>query len=232
MDCRTFHRNLEDYLEDGLDFAGRFGMERHAQQCITCGKEMAGAQRLRQMASEIERVKAPLNFESSLIDAIGKRKLDGRFPGIWRFWTYGLVWPSWGKLALVSSSLVVLGLGIFFALRMEPPGQPTVPSSDADNSYDLNINEVGTTNNVGESVDFSPSKERITADVPKAVEAPQPPRIPEPEFLPDQDATDSEYAEFRVMGSDGRPVTIRLPRKIKMQYGGTSEEYFIRNISH
>ena len=40
MNCRTFQKNLEDYLADGLDFAGRFGMERHARQCISCGKEM------------------------------------------------------------------------------------------------------------------------------------------------------------------------------------------------
>ena len=105
MDCKTFHKNLEDYLEDGLDFAGRFGMERHAQQCIGCGKDMADAQQIRRMVSELERVKAPDSFEASVISEIGKRKWDARSTGIRRFWIYGPEGPQWRKLALASSSL-------------------------------------------------------------------------------------------------------------------------------
>ena len=46
MDCRTFNKKLEDYLEGGLDFPGRFGMERHAGHCFACGKTVADAQKL------------------------------------------------------------------------------------------------------------------------------------------------------------------------------------------
>ena len=78
MDCRKFHGNFEDYLEGGLDFAGRFGMERHAQQCIVCGKKLAAAQRLRAMARELQRVQAPLNFESSVLNEIARIKGHGQ----------------------------------------------------------------------------------------------------------------------------------------------------------
>ncbi len=60
MNCRTFHRTLEDYLEGGLDFSGRFGMERHARQCLSCGKEMSDAQQLRRMVSEFSALRRPL----------------------------------------------------------------------------------------------------------------------------------------------------------------------------
>jgi len=46
MNCRTFHRTLEDYLEGGLDFSGRFGMERHARQCLSCGSRFTTYERL------------------------------------------------------------------------------------------------------------------------------------------------------------------------------------------
>ncbi len=86
MNCRTFHRTLEDYLEGGLDFSGRFGMERHARQCLSCGKEMSDAQRLHQMVSELQRVKAPSDFEASVLREIGMRKAHGRFSGFRSFW--------------------------------------------------------------------------------------------------------------------------------------------------
>ena len=114
MDCRKFHRNLEDYLEDGLDFPGRFGMERHAQQCIHCGRVVSDAQRLRQMAHQLERVKAPADFESRLLEEIGKRKALGRFSGLRRFWLYGFDMPSPRRLVLASSCVAVVAMGIFF----------------------------------------------------------------------------------------------------------------------
>ena len=114
MDCNKFHQNLEDYLEDGLDFPGRFGMERHAQQCIRCGKEMAGAQQLRRMMSEMDRVKAPSNFESSVLNEIGKLKARSRFFNFKRWWFYGFELPSARKLALASSCVAVLAFGIFY----------------------------------------------------------------------------------------------------------------------
>ena len=118
MNCRTFHRTLEDYLEGGLDFSGRFGMERHAQQCISCGKEMSDAQRLRRMVSELQRVKAPANFEASVLREIGMRKAHGRFSGFRSLWIYGFEWPSFRKLALASSCLADFVLWHF--LRFPP----------------------------------------------------------------------------------------------------------------
>ena len=126
MDCRTFHKNLEDYLEGGLDFSGRFGMERHAQQCIGCGETLAGAQRLRQMASGLKRVKAPPDFESSVLNKIAAHKSQGRFSGLRSLWIYGIEWPSWRKLSLASSSLIVLGLVLFYAYHRPAPDQGSV----------------------------------------------------------------------------------------------------------
>jgi hypothetical protein len=235
MDCRTFHRRLEDYLEDSLDFAGRFGMERHAQQCIGCGKELANAQRLRRMVSGLKPVKAPPDFEASVINEIGRRELEARSSGIRRFWIYGLSWPSWRKLALASSSLAILGLGMFFSLRLTTPGNPDSASRLTTEKQEIvPVSRVNAKSNTNESADHSASPVRIKAETSKVVQAPQPAVPPQWEYVPEQEAADAEYVEHMVVGADGRPVTIQLPmpRKIRMQYHQMSEEYFIQNVSH
>ncbi len=128
MNCRTFHRTLEDYLEGGLDFSGRFGMERHARQCLSCGKEISDAQQLRRMVSELQRVKAPSDFETSVLREISMRRAHGRLSGFRNFLMHGLEWPSFRKLALASSCLAILCFGIFYASHRTVFNQaPTSP---------------------------------------------------------------------------------------------------------
>jgi hypothetical protein len=229
MNCRNFHRNLEDYLEGSLDFPGRFGMERHAQQCIGCGKEMAGAQRLHQMASELNRVKAPSNFESSVLEEIGKRKYHRRFFSVQRFWIYGPAWPSWRKMILASSSLAALALGIFLVSRRAIPEQASFPPQIANKPEKL-----------AAAVQIDPVV-NANAYLPKQAAASEAPRVAkkvrgspflEREILQDQEAAETEFVELMMMGQDNRPVPIRLPRKIRMQYSHPSEESYIWNVSH
>jgi hypothetical protein len=233
MDCRTFHKNLEDYLEGGLDFAGRFGMERHAQQCIRCGKELRDAERLSRMVSELKRVRAPLDFESSLIDEIGKRKLKARDGGIGRLRFFAPYQVSWRQLALAASGLAVLGLGIFLSQRQaEPPKAATslpppeiVEKADGADTH---------TDASGEISVLTHPVERADAKTLDAAGIPQQSDIPSLEFVGSGDAPEAEYVEHLIMGEDGRPVKIQLPmpRQIRMQYGQMSEEYFIQNVSH
>ena len=231
MDCRTFHKNLEDYLEDGLDFAGRFGMERHAQQCIGCGKDMADAQRIRRMVSELERVKAPENFEASVINEIAKRKLNARATGIRRFWVYSHEGPLWRKLALASSSLVILAVGVFIFFKPAVPRQdpasplameePEKPYLDVDQSASMSLGV--------------PTADKIpSGKTPEAAQAPQESRIVKPMSIPQWNAAEAEYVEQLIEGVDGRPMTITMPmpRKIYLRYNQMPEEYFIQNISH
>ena len=229
MNCRTFHRNLEDYLEDGLDFSGRFGMERHAQQCIRCGKEMAGALRLRQMASELVRVKAPLNFESSVLHEIGMRKAHGRFSGIRSFWIYGLEWASWRKLALASCSLIFLGFGMFYlSHRTAPDSVPTPPMAVSKPSAAV----METKNNPGAIAAIPARPKPVAIKTPKPAIKANPPESLAQERFAVEDELDAEYIDYMGEGPDNRPMPIRLPKRIRMQHGPASEEYFIRNISH
>jgi hypothetical protein len=237
MNCRTFHRNLEDYLEDGLDFPGRFGMERHSQQCIGCGKVIADAQRLGQMARELKRVKAPSNFEASLLEEIGKRKLNSRFTRFRRLWIYGFEPLSWRKPALASAGLAVLLLGVFYAFnysyfhylpRTSPPLQTSIPQA-APHPIAADRSEIIAKN----SLEKNPENKTVQSKV-RAQKAPAPQLIDiaRQEMIVDQEEAD--YIEYLMMGSDNRPVTVRLPlpKEIRMQYGQPNEEYFIRNVSH
>jgi hypothetical protein len=234
MDCRTFHRKLEDYFEEGLDFSGRFGMERHAQQCISCGKEMRDAQQLRRMVSELQRVKAPANFEASILREIGIRKANGRFSGIRRFWIYGFEWPSWRKMALASSSLVVLGLAIFYASHRAIPDQFSNPARIAGAPAGIALEAKEIKDNPGTTIEASLPKKATAAETPKLAKKIRPPNPAERERLMEQDALDVDYVEYMMPGPDNQlvPVRLPLPKTIPMRYRQTSQEYFIQNVSH
>ncbi|MBN2338169.1 MAG: hypothetical protein JXP48_06475 [Acidobacteria bacterium] len=142
MNCRTFHRNLEDYLEGGLDFPGRFGMERHAGECIRCGKALADARRLGRMAAGLARVRAPEGFEAAVCGKIAARKSRWFLTRLRGIGTYGFGLPSPGTLALAASGVLALGLGAFYAFHPSPgPGSraavtaeqagPEAPGADA-----------------------------------------------------------------------------------------------------
>ena len=98
MDCRNFHENLEDYLDGGLDFADRFRMERHAEQCFACGKELADARTLRLLTVSLAHVKAPADFESRVRREIALRKSQGIFARVRNYLVSGF---EWRRLAFV-----------------------------------------------------------------------------------------------------------------------------------
>jgi anti-sigma factor RsiW len=232
MNCRKFEKSLEDYLEGGLDFAARFRMERHARQCIRCGREMAGAQELKQMAREIGRVRAPSDFEASVMNEIGKRRAREGFALIRRFWVYGVEWPSPRKLALVALSLTMIGIVAFHLIRIAFPGKAPVPALVSNNHSAPRPAEGSAANREAVVPEPAPVAEaaaglthvKKTAD-PQA-RATRRISAPEPEFA------ETEYVEHVLAGPDDLPITVRLPKKIRMHYGQTSEEYFIRNVSH
>ena len=115
MNCRNFHRNLEDYLDGGLDFADRFGLERHAEECFACGKTLADARALRQLAASLARVKAPTDFEARLRREIATRKTQGIFVRIRNYLAFGF---EWRRFASVAAVCAVFMLGIFSARQI------------------------------------------------------------------------------------------------------------------
>jgi hypothetical protein len=243
MNCRTFHRTLEDYLEGGLDFSGRFGMERHARQCLSCGKEMSDAQRLHRMVSELQRVKAPSDFETSVLREIGMRRAHGRRSGLRNFWMHGFEWPSFRKLALASSCLAILCFGIFYASRLtvfnQPSPSPQIAGARAPIAVEAKEAKSGPGTNLATRVQKKPA----AAEALKSAKRVRPPVLLKREPLIDamdaeirdmQEAQDMDYVEYTMPGPDNRPVPVRLPlpKTIPMRYGQMSEEYFIQNVSH
>lgn len=203
MNCRTFQKQLEDYLEDKLDFAGRFGMERHAQQCIHCGEEMAGAQALGRMVRSLDKVKAPPDFEASILNKIAVRKRHRRFSAFRRFLVFGFDMPSWRKYALASSSLALIGLGFLYWSTSEtvPPAQEGTLMSSMENS-------------------------RFNLD--RDLEKDGPPARPPVHIYTDE----SDYGDYMAIGNDNLPMIVPLPNTIRMQADSPSEEYYIMNVSH
>jgi len=112
MDCRNFYKNLEDYLDGGLDFAGRLGMERHAEQCFACGKKLADARGLRRMTASLARVSAPADFEARVGREIALRKSQGIFARVRNYLAFGFEWRRFAFSAAVCAALV---FGIFSA---------------------------------------------------------------------------------------------------------------------
>jgi len=208
-------------------------MERHAQQCIVCGEELAGAQRLRTMVHELNRVKAPANFESSLLSGIGKRKGHGRFSHFKRFWLYGFELWSPRKLAWAGSGLAVLAIGIFYVSpylsRRAVPEVPSAPTLAAQKPAEIERNkkpEPAAKPIATRPVRLSPRTDADMADTIQASSA-------EPEQEVEQETTnDTDYVELQMIGPDKRPVSFRLPGKSRYRDGQTAQEYFIRNVSH
>jgi hypothetical protein len=227
MNCRTFQKNLEDYLENGMDFAGRFGIERHARQCIHCGKELDNAQHLSRMARSLDRVKAPPNFESAVLNAIGERKLRSRFSMFRRFLVFGFDTPSWRTWSLAASGVLAVGLGFFYWQNLETPGQL---QSSARTAVEP-VNRIDM-----ETPDISPvsssANPAIPFDDPVLNTDGRFSRVPMARMFVDYQTSESDYRDYRAVGPDNLPVIIPLPDTIHMKVSSPPEEYYLRNVSH
>ena len=243
MDCRKFQKNLEDYLEGGLDFAGRFGMERHAQQCYPCGRTESDAQKLKRLAHEIKRVSAPPNFEAAVLARIHDRSSRVLWGSLRSRFAYGLEWHSWPSMALAGSGLSLFALAILFSLHhfggTDRPAEIAIqqpPASNLPRSTPSLQKELLTAAASGQS-SSSPVTE-LPVNTSTVSPASTPVRRPRKLYSTDEltvdlsNAGESDYVEYWVPGPDNRPMIMRLPNTIRMQYGQASEEHFIRNVSH
>jgi hypothetical protein len=224
MNCQIFKKRLEDYLENGLDFAGRFALERHAGQCVHCGRRLADARKLGFMARELSRVKAPPGFESNVMNEIAARKLRRGSAGFGLLPGFGFGSPAWRKLVLTASCLIVLGFGFLYIYGPLGMRSPRGGALEAD-------------------------LRAIPADVKTAVgNRPDPSgaispgyRVSIPEILGSEgedglsvrfQANESDYGEYTALGPDNVPMIIPLPNTIRMQVGPPSEQFFLTNVSH
>jgi len=136
MNCRNFCRNLEDYLDGGLDFASRFGMERHAEQCFACGKELADARGLRRLAASLARVKAPAGFEARVSREIALRKSQGIFAHVRNYLAFGFEWRRFAFAAAVCACLI-FGIVSARQIWLQAPAPAVAENSGyADEEFD------------------------------------------------------------------------------------------------
>jgi len=230
MDCRSFQKGLEDYREGTLDFPTRYGMERHAQQCLLCGKDLQDAEALGQASRALHRVSAPPEFETAVLTRIYRQTsrrgwLARRFR-IYNFDRhYSPAMLTGGVLCLV-----LVGFGVLFSIYRSSPAtsapptplaisqpSPAVPSSTINPSPSPNVVSATSELRIVNGV-FDQPTERLSE---------------KPVWLPAQaDQSETEFTEYVVPGPGNHQLIMRLPKTIRMQYGQESEEYFIRNVSH
>jgi Putative zinc-finger len=243
MDCRKFQRNLEDYLEGGLDFAGRFGMERHAQQCYSCGRTESDAQKLKGLALEVKRVSAPPNFEAAVLARIHDGESRFFLGGLRKWWAYGLEWPSWPSLALGVSGLSLFAVAILFSLHhfagTDPSGEiaaervsasDRLPSTPSPREGSLTAVAAGRSSS--DPVTELPANPLTVSPASSSVRRPRARYSTDELTVELSNPGESDYVEYLVPGPGNRPVIMRLPNTIRMKYGQASEEHFIRNVSH
>jgi hypothetical protein len=229
MDCRTFHRKLEDYLEGGMDFAARFGMERHAKQCFACEREVGAAVHLRQVARDMRKVSAPADFETALLARIQREKPKRGFRPIWNLLSIGFEGISW-RVAGATALVTFLAVGIlgyfYFGAGGDRAARVQAGRTDASR----------------------PDQGKPSGEAPTVGELPRNPAAMRsmPAFdlvsgsrfgwdnwaTPYADPRDSDFVDILVPGPDGQQLIMQLPRTIRMRYGQPSREYFIRNVSH
>ncbi len=218
---------MEDYLENGLDFAGRFALERHADQCVHCNREMTAAKELGRRARALDRVQAPSDFEDKVLHEIAERKIRRRSPFIWRFSPFGLDLPVWQRYAMAASLLVLVGLGIFYwpvSNAIQQPQISSMPTGIPANSFDV---ETGEDNRAYLSTVPVLSSEN-TVRTPADVRTDQ----NRQGFYLRLKTNESDYGEYTAIGPDNLPMIVPLPNTIQMQVGLPSEEFYKTNISH
>ena len=206
MNCRIFHQKLEDYLEGGLDFPARFGVERHADQCYACQKEITTALKLRQMARDFRRVSAPTSLENALMARIQAEKSHRIYWKIGLLWRYGLEGFSWRAAGATAFAAILIVGGIAYFIS---GGSNEAPIVQSDMLRQVTPPEAG----LLQDAKLQESGEN---------------RWGSPVFQPG----DSEYYEFLIPVSGEGQLMLRLPKRIQMRYDQPSQQYFIRNVSH
>ncbi|MBZ5497589.1 MAG: zf-HC2 domain-containing protein [Acidobacteriia bacterium] len=226
MDCRTFHRKLEDYLGGGLDFPARFGMERHAKQCFACEKVVTDALKLRQMAQSLRRVGAPADFEASLQARIRGASSQRRFWTLRSLWIYGLEGWSWrvaSATALITVMIVVAASYVYFGGKLERLTAPQVAMGTLNTApLEKDAGQPSSENRLISDADLSSSLGKIPPfDAGRGNWA-----------KPLAEPADSEYVDVFVPIAGDQKLVLRLPKTIRMRNEQPSGEYFIRSISY
>jgi len=219
MDCRNFRKDLEDYHQGGLDFAGRFAVERHAEQCFVCGREKQEAERFGSLARDLHRVQAPPDFEAGLLERIHARDSSPSwFARVRMSCQYRWDDLTWRRLALgaaAASTLMAAGFGMaVVANRLAQPDTASPDAGSVQAVQDRGSLRDATARYGLPSYPLSPRVLYSTETGPRAEPA------------------ESDYVEYAVPGPGDRQFIMRLPKTIRMHYGQQSEEYFIRNVSH
>jgi hypothetical protein len=228
MNCRSFQKQLEDYLQGGLDFSGRLALERHAQRCFACGKVLADAERLGQVARTIARVGAPPDFEAALRSKINQAQYKNR---AWR------PFISWQSVRLGAASaiiLIFLGLGTLYSVQWwslshqtsraasgAPASLAAQPAHSRLPVLPEPLSAVSATHEVNAPVNPG---DQFASTTTNQVDGEWSPAI--------REIADPQFREYQVPGPGDRKLILRLPDTIRMQYDQPSEEYFIRNVSH
>lgn len=238
MDCRTFHRRLEDYLQGGMDFPARFGMERHARQCYACEKDVNEALKLRQKVRAIPRVVAPTDFEKLLLARIKSEKSRHRFWRLQSIWLYGFDGISARAVVPVAAALVLLVATVAYyqfgagwtESAMSQIGVLNPFHGDSNREGDREVIPAGQLpGSMGSSVAGVTSQHPGTTNLGMAGYFRQ-------DFwaTPYSEPGDSEYGEYLVPVSGERQVILQLsyPKTIRLRYDQPSESYFMWNVSH
>jgi hypothetical protein len=214
-----------------MDFAGRFGVERHAQQCLACGRLLKDAVRLNQMAREMRRVQAPPEFETALLARIQAVKVRRRSSKLWKLWVFGLDQVSWRAVAFGTASAALIVFAVFALVRngdvaglawLNRSASPAVEDSAAARSA-VAPDRHGPAGSGWEILD----PQILPVGDPGA-------RY----FLGEDwtsrylDPADMGFVDYPIPGEGEQQLIMRLPRSIRLRYGQPSRDYFIRNVSH
>jgi anti-sigma factor RsiW len=226
MNCRTFHRNLEDYLQGDLDFAGRFGVERHAQQCFDCGRTLAEAQKLSEAMRRVTRVRAPKGFEESVMRRIQAARIRRR-PWVFdRFWLFGWEGLTWRRVAFAGSlaALLVVSAVVSYQILSRRNTSSGLASTHAPVEEDNAPRQNRAEPSPGEAVPVSAGTQGAVRLGPGHFDS-------ERGWVAETaEPVDGEFIELPAPGAP--EMTVRLPKSIRVMHAPPPEEYFIRHVSH
>lgn len=113
--CRQIENELSAYIDGELTEAARAGVQAHLGACAHCQQRLAELRRLGEGMAQLPQLEPPPRFVTDV-----RRKIRGE--GEEKSWVDVVFRPMWLKLPVEAVALLVLAVGIMFAVR--PPAKP------------------------------------------------------------------------------------------------------------
>jgi hypothetical protein len=227
MKCRTFEKQLQDYLDSILEDVQTEEMKQHASSCSAC----SGLLRRWIRTSEAVRSLPQVESQPDLEIVLRRRLKNEKTPGHWFSWVFV------PKLAyqMISVGLlgVAIGSAVFYLFQPTEPTEtqvaaPIHKSEEAGISKPLPPSSIPKESRSAERGAY-PVGIPVASGMPESAFDPTEVNWSSEAFLRDPNG---EYVEYLLKGTGQEEILVRMPKVIRVRPPVENDQGYFRYISH